>query len=170
MAFPDGRFMGGHVSWLDPQKLRRMVVVGTEKMLVYDDVDSLHHIQIYDKSVALEFQADVSDFSDFKTRIRAGDLIVPNIRLVEPLSVEIDHFAECIQTGHTPRTDGVHGARVVAVLEAMSRSMANAGAATTVELERTAHSVVRQKPTTGITHTRLSAVSKARPSPAAFHP
>ena len=139
-------------------------------MLVYDDVDSLHHIQIYDKSVAVEFQSGFADFSDFRTRIRAGDLVVPNIRLTEPLSAEIEHFADCVEHGQTPRTDGVHGSKVVAVLEAMSRSMASDGAATVVEFERPTHPVIRQKPTTGIIHTPSSPVSRARPSPAAFHP
>lgn len=150
MAFDDGRFMAGHVSWLDPQKLRRMVVVGTEKMLVYDDVDSAHHIQIYDKSVAVEFQSDSDNFSDFRTRIRAGDLVVPNVRLVEPLGVEIDHFAGCIENGQTPRTDGLHGARVVSVLEAMSISMANSGAATTVEFELPTSCVSRISSAAGV--------------------
>ena len=128
MDFDDGPFMAGHVSWLDPQKVRRMVVVGTEKMLVYDDIDTLHHIQIYDKSIAVEFQAGSRDFCDFRTLTRAGDLAVPNIRLVEPLSEEISHFARCLVDGSTPRSDGVHGLRVVCVLEAMSKSMQAGGA------------------------------------------
>jgi len=128
MDYDDGRFMAGHVSWLDPQKVRRMVVVGSEKMLVYDDIDSQRHIQIYDKSVQVEFQSSATDFSDFRTRVRAGDLVVPNIRLVEPLGVEIAHFAECMRTGGVPRSDGINGLRVVCVLEAMSRSMACDGA------------------------------------------
>ena len=80
MDFPDGRFMGGHVSWLDPQKVRRMVVVGTEKMLVYDDIDSLHHIQVYDKSVQVEFQSSSADFSEFRTRIARRRSMRPDDR------------------------------------------------------------------------------------------
>jgi len=165
MSFDDGRFMGGHVSWLDPQKLRRMVVVGTEKMLVYDDVDSSHHIQIYDKSVAVEFQSGVADFSDFRTRIRAGDLVVPNVRLVEPLSVEIEHFAECIENGQTPRTDGTHGMRVVAALEAMSTSMVSGGAAIRVGYDGQADPMLRQKPALDITQNAMPSVSASHISP-----
>ena len=128
MDFPQNRFVSGHVSWLDPQKVRRMVVVGSEKMLVYDDVDSERHIQIYDKCVEREFQSSAADFCDFRTKVRAGDLCIPNVRLVEPLGVEIAHFVECIRTGATPRSDGINGLRVIAVLEAMSASMRAGGA------------------------------------------
>ncbi|HNQ23123.1 MAG TPA: Gfo/Idh/MocA family oxidoreductase [Phycisphaerae bacterium] len=133
MDFDGGAFVGGHVSWLDPQKVRRMVVVGSSKMLVYDDIDTAHHIQIYDKSVQCDFQGCATDFSDFRTRVRAGDLVVPNVRLIEPLGVEITHFAECIRTGARPVSDGVNGLRVVSVLEAMSRSMRQRGAQVEVD-------------------------------------
>jgi predicted dehydrogenase len=145
MEFGGGCFMGGHVSWLDPQKSRRMVVVGTEKMLVYDDVDSQRHIQIYDKSVAVEFQSAFADFSEFKTRIRAGDLVIPCVRTTEPLSQEIEHFVRCIEGRETPRTDGKHGAMVVAVLEAMSESMARGGERIVVGKERPRGAVVSEK-------------------------
>ncbi|MCH7597303.1 MAG: Gfo/Idh/MocA family oxidoreductase [Planctomycetes bacterium] len=133
MDFADGRMMGGHVSWLDPQKVRRMVIVGSEKMLVYDDVDSLRHIQVYDKSVEVEFQSTAKNFPDFRTRIRAGDLRIPTIGLVEPLGVEISHFAECIETGAAPRSDGRNGLHVVCVLEAMAESMVKGGAVVEVD-------------------------------------
>jgi predicted dehydrogenase len=142
-----------------------MVVVGTEKMLVYDDVDSSHHIQIYDKSVAVEFQSGSADFSDFRTRIRAGDLVVPNIRLVEPLSIEIEHFVQCIERGQTPRTDGTHGLRVVATLEAMSQSMANAGAAMRVGYDGQADATLRHKPVLDIAQTTVSSACGSQTSP-----
>ncbi len=135
MDFEGDRFFGGHVSWLDPQKVRRMVVVGSEKMLVYDDIDSHRHVQVYDKSVELEFQSSAASLSDFRTRIRAGDLIVPNISLIEPLRVEIAEFARCIRESSQPRADGMNGLRVVCVLEALSRSMKADGAPIKVEYE-----------------------------------
>jgi predicted dehydrogenase len=133
MDFAAGQMMAGHVSWLDPQKVRRMVVVGSERMLVYDDVDTQHPIQIYDKSVEVEFQSATRDFSDFVTRTRAGDLVIPHITLVEPLGEEIAHFAHCVRTGAEPRTDGRDGLRVVCVLDALTRSMKAAGAPVDVE-------------------------------------
>lgn len=133
MDFARGCMMGGHVSWLDPQKVRRMVVVGSERMLVYDDVDSTQHIQVYDKSVQAKFQEGHSSFAEFQGNVRAGDLVIPNVRLAEPLAVEIDHFVQCVETRQRPRTDGVNGLRVVCVLEAMSKSMRNGGARINVD-------------------------------------
>jgi len=127
MDYPDGRSAHLHLSWIDPQKVRQLVIVGSEKMLVYDDTDPDKHIQIYDKSVEKKFTADVSDFADFSTRIRAGDLVIPNIRLTEPLSVEISHFVECTRNGTRPRTDSQNGLEVVCVLQALSDSLADGG-------------------------------------------
>ena len=110
-----------------------MVVVGSERMLVYDDMNSDAHIRLYDKRAEAEHQSDNVDFADFTTRLRAGDLVVPNVRLVEPLKVEIAHFVDCIAGGKSPRTDGAHGIEVVAALEAASRSMAAGGESVTVE-------------------------------------
>lgn len=125
--YPGGRVAHLHLSWLDPQKRREMVVVGSERMLVYDDMNSDAHIRLYDKRAEAEHQSGNIDFADFTTRLRAGDLVVPNVRLVEPLKVEIAHFVDCIANGKTPRTDAAHGTEVVAALEAASRSMAAGG-------------------------------------------
>ncbi len=127
LDYPAGRVAHLHLSWLDPQKRRVMVVVGSDKMLIYDDVNSDRHIQIYDKSVAVDFQSEPKDFADFSTRVRAGDLVVPNIRLQEPLATEIEAFVDAIITGDPPLTDGCHGLEVVAALEAISASMARDG-------------------------------------------
>jgi predicted dehydrogenase len=134
LDYADGRSANLHLSWLDPQKRREMVVVGSKKMLVYDDMNAEHHIRIYDKSAEAEFQNETTDYADFTTRVRAGDLVVPNIRLIEPLSVEIDHFATCILENLQPNTDGYHGIEVTAVLAALERSMAMGGE--TVQVER----------------------------------
>jgi predicted dehydrogenase len=133
MDFAGGVLASGHVSWLDPNKVRRVVVVGSERMLVYDDVDAAHPIRIYDKSVEHQFQAASQNYSEFRGKIRAGDLVVPNVPVVEPLTVEIAHFAECIRTGCTPLSDGESGLRVVRVLEAMSLSMRHGGAMVAVD-------------------------------------
>ena len=127
LDYPDGRIAHLHLSWLDPQKRREIVVVGSDKMLIYDDINSDRHIQIYDKSVAVDFQGELKDFADFSTRVRAGDLVVPNIRLQEPLATEVEAFVEAVATGKPPPTDGRHGLEVVAILEAISDSMARDG-------------------------------------------
>lgn len=133
MDFADGRNAHLHLSWLDPQKRRDMVVVGSKKMLVYDDMNSDQHIRLYDKSAEAEHQSELASFADHTTRLRAGDLVIPNIRLKEPLAAEIDHYLSCAQTGETPLTDGAHAIDVTAVLEAMTRSMKNGGRVETVE-------------------------------------
>jgi len=133
MDYPGGELASGHVSWLDPQKVRRTVVVGSERMLVYDDMDSARHIQLYDKRVELDFQAPLAEYADFAARLRAGDLVIPNIQLREPLAVEIDHFAECVLTGAKPVTDGRAGLELVCILEAMSQSLSAHGAAVDVQ-------------------------------------
>ena len=133
LEYPHGRSAHLHLSWLDPQKRREMVVVGSKKMLVYDDMNAEAHIRIYDKSAEAQHQSAISDFADFTTRLRAGGMVSPQVRLVEPLSVEIAHFVDCCRTGSTPVTDGRHAIDVIAVLEAMERSMKADGAAMYVE-------------------------------------
>lgn len=132
MDYPDGCSAHLHLSWIDPQKVRQMVIVGSKKMLIYDDTNPDKHIQIYDKAVEKKFSEDVSDFADFTTRIRAGDLVIPNIRLIEPLGVEISHFVESIRNGTKPRTDSQNGLEVVCVLEALSKSLSDNGSITDV--------------------------------------
>jgi len=123
LDYSDGKSAYLHLSWLDPQKRREMVIVGAQKMLIYDDTNPDAHIRIYDKRAEVQHQSETADFADFTTRLRAGDLVIPNIRLSEPLAVEIDHFIDCIMTGTRPRSDGWHGVEVVAALEALTRSM-----------------------------------------------
>ena len=127
LEYENGRSANLHLSWLDPQKRREMVVIGSERMLVYDDMNTEAHLRIYDKSAAAEHQRPIADYVDFSTRLRAGDLVIPNLRVIEPLRTEISHFVECVRDGSRPIADGVNGTEVVAVLEAVSRSMAEDG-------------------------------------------
>ena len=132
LDYPGGVSAHLHLSWLDPQKRREMVVVGARRMLIYDDMNADAHIRLYDKSAQAEHQRDATDFADFTTRVRAGEVVVPAIRLKEPLAAEIDEFLRCVQTGETPRADGRHGLDVVATLEALGRSMAEDGSSQAV--------------------------------------
>jgi predicted dehydrogenase len=115
-----------HVSWLDPNKIRRTTIVGSRKMLVYDDTDPQGKIRIYDKGVSIQRYYDT--YEEFQFAYRCGDIRIPRLEEREPLRLECEHFIECIRTGRTPRTDGANGLRVVSVLEAASRSMRNGGA------------------------------------------
>jgi predicted dehydrogenase len=124
LHFPSGRMANIHVSWLDPHKVRKLTIVGTKKMLVFDDMQATEKIWIYDKGVepaqALAFGEDLT--------LRFGDITVPYLRPAEPLALEVDHFVRCCVEGLTPRSDGREGLAVVRVLEAADASMDSAGA------------------------------------------
>ncbi|MGZ6227527.1 MAG: Gfo/Idh/MocA family protein [Candidatus Binataceae bacterium] len=120
-----------HVSWLDPNKIRRTTIVGSRKMLVYDDTALQEKIRIYDKGVDVQRYYDT--FGDFQFSYRYGDIQIPRIEETEPLKAECEHFADCIRNGKTPRTDGLSGARVVSVLHAANLSLKNGGNKVPVE-------------------------------------
>jgi predicted dehydrogenase len=118
-----------HLGWLDPRKVRLMTVVGSKKMLVYDDVSPDAKIQIYDKGVASSSQPNEAPgtFAEFQVRLRVGDLTVPTLKFSEPLQVECQHFIDCIERGERPFSDGQSGLRTVRVLEAAERSLRHDG-------------------------------------------
>jgi predicted dehydrogenase len=131
--FPGGVAAHIHVSWLDPCKIRRVTVVGDRKMAVYDDLAPLDKITVYDRGVDVPPYTD--SFGEFQLSYRYGDVHAPRIEWVEPLKAECAHFVHCAQTGERPRSDGVAGRRVVAVLEAADRSLAADGARVRVRSE-----------------------------------
>ncbi len=121
--FPDRIQAHVHVSWLDPCKVRRITIVGDKKMVVYDDVEALEKIKIYDKGV--DAPAHTDNYGEFQLSYRYGDIMVPRTPLHEPLKVECDHFASCILSGKKPRSSGEVGLKVVKVLESADRSLLN---------------------------------------------
>ena len=127
MNFADNLISFVHVSWLDPNKIRRTTIVGSRKMLVYDDLATQEKIRIYDKGVSMDRYYDT--FGDFHFSYRYGDVLIPRIEESEPLRVECQHFVSCIRDGLTPNTDGICGMRVVSVLEAASASLRDGGRA-----------------------------------------
>ena len=116
MHFPSGRLATLHLSWLDPHKVREITVVGDKKMVVFDDMEPQEKLRIYDKGVS-----QVVD--GVAPQVRYGEVVIPNVPLIEPLRLMCQHFLECIQTGATPLSDGRAGARVVRVLEAAQQSL-----------------------------------------------
>ncbi len=123
LQFASGKMAEVHVSWLDPRKERRMVVVGSRKMIEFDDMQPAEKIRIYDKGAEIERVADMIG----AIRVRHGDVHVPLLPNVEPLMAEMRHFAHCVRTGLTPKTDGDSGARVVRLLELASESLKRNG-------------------------------------------
>lgn len=128
LRYPGGVTAQIHLSWLDPCKIRRITIVGSRKMLVYDDVNTTDHIRIYDKGV--ERPPDAAEtYGEFQLAYRNGDIVIPNISWDEPLKVECQHFLHCVRTGERPRSDGLNGLQVVKALEAAQKSL-NAGGRT----------------------------------------
>ncbi len=115
-----------HVSWLNPNKIRCMTVVGSRKMLVYDDVSSLEKIRIYDKGVTVQPHYDT--FGEFQLSYRFGDIFIPKLDDSEPLKIACQHFIDCIEKKRTPRSAGIEGLNVVRVIEAANESIRNSGA------------------------------------------
>ncbi len=124
-----------HCSWLDPNKVRDATVVGSRKMVVYNEMSSDMKVLLYDKGVVKQRSLGrYETFARFQMLARAGDILVPKVEFSEPLALEIEHFVECIVDGRAPITDGASGRRVVAVLEAAQRSLEGNGAAEPVAL------------------------------------
>ena len=130
LQYPSGVVAQVTVSWLSPVKLRRTVVVGDRKMLVYDDTEPVEKVKVFDHGA--EFKEPES-FAEFQMVYRTGDIISPKIGNAEPLRLEAEHFLDCIGNGHNPITNGEMGLRVVAVLEAADASLRE-GVRKTVEL------------------------------------
>lgn len=126
LNFANGGFATIHSSWLDPNKVRDMKFVGSKKMIVYNDTESLEKIKIYDKRV--ETPPHYDTFADFHYAYHYGDMLSPYIKQVEPLKVQCQHFIDCIRTGIKPETSGLEGLRVVQILEAASESLKKGGA------------------------------------------
>jgi predicted dehydrogenase len=124
LTFPRNVIAHIHASWLDPSKTRQMTLVGSEKMIVYDDVDPEAKLKIYDKGVYKRGAA----FGEFQLKVHSGDIHIPRIDMTEPLRNECLHFIECIRDHKQPQTDAENGLRVVRVLEAAQHSLEQSGA------------------------------------------
>jgi predicted dehydrogenase len=122
MGFPSGALAQAHLSWLAPSKLRRMTVIGSTKMAVYDDVETVERVKVYD------FGVQALDGDELRRSYRAGDIHSPHVPITEALQLEMRHFIECVRDGTKPRSDGEAGLRVVRVLEAGMRSLRSGGA------------------------------------------
>ena len=114
-----------HVNWLAPVKVRRTLISGSKRMIVYDDLEPSEKVKVYDKGVNL--QSDAKSIYKMLVNYRTGDMWVPQIDITEALHKEALHFVECINKKKKPITDGVSGMRVVQIIEAATRSMANKG-------------------------------------------
>jgi len=125
MTFASGVIAHVQMSWLDPHKERRLTVVGSKQMAVFDDMAPREKLRIYDKGV--NRPPEYRSYGESLT-IREGDIFIPRLPNVEPLAVQFQHFVQVVRGKQQPRADKLDGLRVVRVLDAASRSLAAGGA------------------------------------------
>ncbi len=124
LVFGSGAIAHVQVSWLAPSKLRNTTIVGSRRMVVYDDTENIEKVKVFDKGVSYR---DPQTFGEFQLSYRSGDIISPSIDTYEPLQAEIDDFLSSAAQGTRPQSDGESGLHVVRVLEAAERSLKNGG-------------------------------------------
>ncbi len=125
LEFAEKLFVSIQVSWLDPIKERKLRIVGSKKMLLFNDLSVDEKLKIYKTGESyLNFNGD---FGSFQSTIKDGDILIPNIFFEEPLVVQFNHFMDCIANNQQPDTDLTSAKRVVKILEALNHSLKNNG-------------------------------------------
>jgi predicted dehydrogenase len=152
LGFPRERSAIVHSSWLDPRKIREMTIVGSKRMIVYDDVSPLEKIRIFDARV--ERPPHYDTFAEFHYAYHYGDVYVPYIKQEEPLKNECQHFLDCIRHGTQPLTDGKDGLELVRILEASTESLKRGGAPISLATQQNADNGAA--PVSGASALRLS--------------
>jgi predicted dehydrogenase len=132
LGYPDNVLAHVHVSWADPDKAREVVVVKSDKRIVFNDLNGVEQVRVFEKGVSTVEQEPLN-YGEFRFEIRDGDIISPRIEPVEPLKHQCRHFLECVRTGKRPVSSGREGRDVVCVLEAVNRSIELKGLQVEVE-------------------------------------
>jgi hypothetical protein len=150
-----------HSSWLDPRKVREMTIVGSKRMIVYDDVAPLEKIRVFDARV--ERPPHYDTFAEFHYAYHYGDVYAPYIKQEEPLKTECQHFLDCIRDGKTPLSSGMQGMDMVRILEASSLSLKHNGSAVRLDQLETLRHELRNGKTNGLAIARSieNGISKA---------
>ncbi|HBW46925.1 TPA: hypothetical protein DEF17_03195 [bacterium] len=125
IKYQDGIIFHGHVSWLDPQKVRELSVIGTEKMAVIDDTAATEKLKIFDRKIETQRQ-QFTTYGQFLS-IQTGDILLPRLPSAEPLKNEAKHFIECVRDRKKPLSDGFSGAKVIKILNALTESLKGKG-------------------------------------------
>ncbi len=124
LEFPSGILAQIQISWLAPSKLRRTTVVGRQRMIVYDDLEPVEKVKIFDRGI----DRQPASFGEFQMTYRSGDILSPRLDTTEPLRIECEHFLHCIRTGVEPDTGAKSGVDIVRVIHAAERSLKSGGA------------------------------------------
>lgn len=132
LGYPGGVVGHVHVSWADPQKVREFVIVGSDRRIAFNDVDLGERVRVFDRGVKPDLQSEPTSFGEHSLQLRQGDIVSPAIPATEPLKQLCGHFLHCIRRGERPRTPGPDGRVVVAVMQAVERSLERRGAPVSV--------------------------------------
>lgn len=127
--YPKGISAHVHVSWLSPAKIRRMLIVGTKKMIVYDDIEPTEKVRIYDKGVVMD--GNPRELEQMKIGYRTGDVWLPKIDIIEPLSLLTREFVNALGNHRKPKSSGEFGAKIIEILEGATKSARKGGEAVT---------------------------------------
>jgi len=130
LTYPKQVLVNIHVSWLNPRKVREITAVGEKMMVVWDDLDNVGPIRMYDKKVLK--QKFYESFGEFQLLIKEGDLTIPKLALEEPLKAQCNHFLRAVRSREKPISDGTVGAEVVRILTAIKKSINRNGASITL--------------------------------------
>jgi len=130
LSFADKTMAHIHVSWLDPHKVRKLTIVGSDKMAVFDDLEANEKLKVYDKGA--QRSQDYDSFAEY-VGLRFGDITIPYVKTGEPLRAECLHFIDCVENRKRPVSDGQDGLRVVQVLDAAQRSLKNNGVPVSID-------------------------------------
>ena len=124
--FYDDDIIGNiHISWVDSNKLRQVAVIGSKARVVFDDLNTLEQLRIFEKGVSLD--KPYTNYGEFQLLLRDGDIVSPKIEIEEPLRSVCLEFIQCVQTGKKPLADGTNGLQVVRVMCAIQQSIERGG-------------------------------------------
>ncbi len=132
LGYPNGVVGHVHVSWADPQKVREFVIVGSDRRIAFNDVHLVERVRVFDTGVKPDLQSEPTSFGEHTLQVRQGDIVSPAVPATEPLKQLCGHFMHCIRRGERPRTPGPDGRAVVAVMQAVERSLERRGAPVSV--------------------------------------
>ncbi len=127
VAFEGGATANVQISWLAPRKMRQMIVVGSKRMILYEDTSSDESVRIYDRGLDVSLAEAPATFGEYQLTYRSGDIVTPRIEAAEPLRRELADFAHAAQTGVEPRSNSKLGLEVVRALDAAHLSVARGG-------------------------------------------
>jgi predicted dehydrogenase len=133
LEYPGDLLAHFHLSWLAPVKIRKTLLAGTNKMIVYDDLDQAEKVKVYDKGITVE--EDINSLHNIKVDYRTGDMLAPKLSHREALSLEAEHFRDCVLGREKPLSSGRDGLAVVRILEAAQLSLSQGGAKISVETD-----------------------------------